>query len=422
MNLLNNIKIFSQQSTSKTMLDNLMKYITPDNIFYQSIFISGSFSNFGSKANTYIDKINSSLRVNIDIKDNKDVIVTNKQYYSIISPQYEFGLAIINSCMYFDFITNKYYIMWKIKRWRNSVIKNYYLMITYFNKNSKPVSQSLMDLMQPLIYNNKISDSYPLTHVNLLEYYYIILKYQADDLKDNDISTINNLVNSEIKKDTTDKEISLLIKEQITASKNILKITEDPNLSFKNDLSSIEESTNEKTDEDEEDQNQDENPDQNQDENPDVNPDINQQVNPDTNQDVNQDANQDANQQVNPDPDPNQNQDQDQDQEEQPLDENKIDQVQTIDLNKIEDAKNNLQDAYENYQNDRSQIINEQPEENTNNLTTKLSTMGSVAALGAIGAGLYFAAPLLLGGKRKLSRKHKHQRDYKKKKTRSNKK
>jgi hypothetical protein len=407
MNLLNNIKLFSQQSTSKTMLDNLMTFITPDNIFYHSIFISGSFSNFGSKANTYIDKINSSLKVNIDITNNTNVIVSNKQYYSIIAPQYEFGIAIINTCMYFDFITNKYYVMWKIERWRNNVIKNYYQMIIDLNNKSQPVSQDLMELMQPLIYNNKVSDSYPLTHVNLLEYYYIILSYQKDDLKQNDITTINNIVNSEIKKNTSDKDISLLIKKEITNIKNTLDI--NTKLPFTN-----------------------KDQDQDQDQEKSNNEDQEQAINTNTN--VNQDQEQAINTNVNEDQEQPTNEDQDQEKsnneekiplteqlKEQSTKEQQDEAEMQNDMDKINKAKENLENEYQNYQNDHEQIVNSQPPpSDTDKSITKLATIGSVAALGAIGAGLYFAAPLLLGGKRKKTRKYKHVNN--KKKTRSNKK
>jgi hypothetical protein len=416
MNLLNNIKLFSQQSTSKTMLDNLMKYITPDNIFYHSIFISGSFSNFGSKSNTYIDKINSSLRVNIDITNNTDVIVTNKQYYSIIAPQYEFGIAIINSCMYFDFITNKYYVMWKIDRWRNNVIKNYYQMIIDFNNKSQPISQDLMELMQPLIYNNKISDSYPLTHVNLLEYYYIILSYQKDDLKQNDITNINNLVNSEIKKNTSDKEISLLIKKEITNIKNTLDIKEDTNKDFVDQEQTINEDQEQTINEDQEQPNTSQDQEQ-----PNTNTNQDQEE-PNTNTNTNQDQEQ-TNTNINQDQEQtNTNINTNQDQEKLNTNQDQQDEEEMQnDMDKINKAKENLENEYQNYQNDHEQIVNSQPPpSDTDKSITKLATIGSVAALGAIGAGLYFAAPLLLGGKRKKTRKYK--RVNNKKKTRSNKK
>jgi putative sterol carrier protein len=79
------------------------------------------------------------------------------------------------------------------------------------------------------------------------------------------------------------------------------------------------------------------------------------------------------------------------------------------DMNKINEAKENLNDAYQNYQDDHTKIIEYQSNtnaevNNSDKLTSNLALAGSVATLGAIGSGLYFALPLLLGGSKKLKK------------------
>jgi hypothetical protein len=96
------------------------------------------------------------------------------------------------------------------------------------------------------------------------------------------------------------------------------------------------------------------------------------------------------------------------------------------DMKQIKDAKENLEDAYQQYQNDHKQIIyspSTSNPNNTDNLTSGLAVAGSVASLGAIGSGLYFALPLLLGGSKKNKKKYNNKNSNKViKKTRSNKK
>ena len=173
MDKINKIKLFSQQSISTTMMDILNTFLIPRDIFY-SLYISGSFNYFGSKSNEYISKINGSLLVDVNLQTN--IIVQNKLYYSIVNVENEFGLGVISTCMYFDINNNKMYLMWKVERWRNVIIKEYYNLILRMFHKSTPIPEDLMQLMEINIYNNKICDFYPLTYQSLFNYYETIIK------------------------------------------------------------------------------------------------------------------------------------------------------------------------------------------------------------------------------------------------------
>ena len=116
--LLNKIKSLSQQNISKTMMDLLIKFITMPDIFQHTINLGGQFKNFGTRSSSYINTINSSLTIDINISPN-NIVIQNKLYYSLINIDNEFGLAVISTCVYTELSNNKVFLIWKIDRWRN---------------------------------------------------------------------------------------------------------------------------------------------------------------------------------------------------------------------------------------------------------------------------------------------------------------
>lgn len=54
---LDNIKLFSQQTISKTMMDVLMKFVSLPSVFHDTLQLGGSFQTFGNKMNDYISQV-----------------------------------------------------------------------------------------------------------------------------------------------------------------------------------------------------------------------------------------------------------------------------------------------------------------------------------------------------------------------------
>jgi hypothetical protein len=362
--VLNKIKLFSQQSISKTILDVLQNYVALDNSIH---IISNSNTN------------DNSSKINININNSNSVVVINEHLFSLFDSSNEFNIANINSCMYFDLSKNLYYLMWKLENWHNLIIKQYYDLII-----EKSIPQDILLAMQKYIYNNLISDKYPLLQEALVQYIEKILT--LSNLTSNEINSINNLIEDALKENKSDAEIAELIKNQNTIEKsneNNTKNESNENLlaepKYNADGTMIEHKDSDA-------------------------PNLLEQQRLEKEQAVDDEKEQE---QIIPD--------------EQVVADEEKKAILNNDMKQINDAKENLEDAYQQYQDDHKQII-ESPSNsnnNTDNLTSGLAVAGSVATLGAIGSGLYFALPLLLGGSKKNKNKNKNKLI---KKTRSNKK
>ena len=353
---LDNIKVLSQQNISKTMMDILMKFVSLPSIFHDTLQLGGSFKTFGNKMNDYISQIPTAPLIDIDITKS-NTIIQNKLYFSLVNIPNEFGLAVISTCIYADFQKNEVFMIWKIERWRNQVIKKFYHFIIELSNKGITISEHLLESMQTYIYNNKISDNYPQTHEGLLEYF-----MKNSNLNKNDVDTINKLVKEELSKNTSDNDNSNLIKSQV------LSRQDTPSKGDKDSESEIETQ---------------EEPSTQKESTPNVKP--IEYVSQENLIELQKPENVSDEQLAN--------------------DEETINRDET----EMEEAKENIVNTIEQYNRDEQQLRDDQPSpSDTDKLTNTLATLGSVTALGAIGSGLYFAAPLLvLGGSKKNKRKYK---------------
>ena len=497
MDELNRIKLFCQQNISKTLLDLLMKFVSFTNTISHNSFFIGGMSKFqqqnlfGNKSNNYIQQIPAGLNIHITINSNtkqNQVILEQNLYQCLININNEFGLAIINTSVYVDIIQNKLFFMWKIDRWRNGVIKNYYKFIVDMNDQKWTIPESTLILLNSNMCNNLITDDFPKSQQALLEYFMAIFKYYIPAIKmkggsedDTNSKTTNETITDseeedveempvkeneekevieevkeepeqevkeepekevvveepekeEIEKEVVEEPEKKVIEEEVKEEpvkeeieKEVVeevkenKVAEEPVKSnytneqiesINNALNTINNmiESNFKTTSDaklkkmiqsetnkyltikkrilnlfkKSDANE------NKDEN---NDNVLDSDNTDTQEIKSREESKEETyeQQL-----------QEQEEEEkiheqqiQQEDEDKLKQ----DYNDINSARNNLQDAHQQYSDDLNQLREDQPPTPVDEqLTNKLATVGSVAALGAIGTGLYFAAPLLLGG------------------------
>jgi hypothetical protein len=391
--VLNKIKLFSQQSISKTILDILQNYVAFDNGIHV-------ISNSDTNTNDNLSKIN----ININNNNSNSVIVINEQLFSLLVSSNEFIIANINSSMYFDLSKNLYYLMWKLENWHNLIVEKYYNLII-----TKTIPKDILVAMQKYIYNNLISDKYPLLQEALVLYFEKILTSSNDNnsnLSSNQIDSINNLIENALKANKLDAEIAELIKNKNTNESNENDISESKdNEEYKSDADT-DTMTEHKDSE---------------------GPNLLEEHRLEKDQVVANEKEQSLAQVKEAN-----KEDQSVADEEVLVDEqaNKDDEqkkaILNNDMKQIKDAKENLEDAYQQYQNDHKQIIyspSTSNPNNTDNLTSGLAVAGSVASLGAIGSGLYFALPLLLGGSKKNKKKYNNKNSNKViKKTRSNKK
>lgn len=384
--VLNKVKLFSQQSISKTILDVLINYIEYDKTIH---VISNSNTNDNS----------SNINININVNNSNNVIVINEHLFSLIDSSNGFNIANINTCMYFDLSKNLYYLMWKLENWHNLIVEKYYNLI--INKN---IPQEILLAMQKYIFNNLISDKYPLLQEALVLYFEKIVS--STNLTNNEIDSINNLIEEELKANKSDNEIAELIKNQNT-NENINVTNENLLVESKEELKSDIESIIEHKDSEAQNLLEEQRLEKEQ-----------EQAVADE-QSVGKEKDKDL---VKLDDEKDKEQIEEQTNKE---DEQKK-EILKNDMNQINNAKEQLEDAYQQYQDDHKEII-ESPSTSdpnkTDNLTSGLAVAGSVASLGAIGSGLYFALPLLLGGSKKNKNKYNNKNINKViKKTRSNKK
>lgn len=358
---LDNIKLLSQQTISKTMMDILMKFVSLTTVFHDTLQLGGSFKTFGHKMNDYISQVPTAPFIDINIT-NSNPIIQNKLYFSLVNVPNEFGLAVISTCIYADFQKNEVFMIWKIERWRNNVIKKFYHFIIDMSNKGSPVSEDLLEIMQTYIYNNKISDDYPNTHKGLLEY---VIK-NASTSKDV-INNLNKMVKEQLTKNASDNDIAKLIKSEVLSDE---PESDTPEVQKEEELEKEQTRNNiDMPNESQEDNSEDANT-------------IETQLELEKSENG---INDEADQQVT-------------------NDEEKVNNDEV----KMEEAKENVSNAIDQYNRDEQQLRDDQPPpSDTDNLTNTLATLGSVTALGAIGSGLYFAAPLLiLGGSKKNKRKY----------------
>ena len=357
---LNNIKILSQQNISKSMMDILMKFVSLPSIFHNTLQLGGSFKTFGNKMNDYITQIPTAPFIYIDISSN-NITIQNKLYFSLVNIENEFGLAVISTCIYADFQKNEVFMIWKIERWRNMVIKQYYQFIVNMSKKT-PISEELLNLMQTYMYNNKISDSYPKTHKELLDYF---MKNNNKDA----IDKINIIVKEQLTKNTNDKDIAKII--QLVPNQVGQLVQENI----------VQENLNQEN--------------------------IAQE--PQLAQDNTQETQ--ASESLN---------DADRIEEtketESAIDQDNIvqetlasdQQALNADEDKIKETKENESSAIDQYNQDQQRLRDDQPPPSDSaNVISTLATLGAITALGAIGTGLYLSVPLLAGGSNKRNRKSK---------------
>ena len=192
-------KFFCQQSISKTLLDLLMKFVSYTHTISHNIFYIGGLSQalkiFGSKSTNYINQLPSGLNIRISVnrsdrnagaKGNPpEIILEQKLYQSLVNIDNEFGLAVIDTTIYVDITKNKFFYMWKIDRWRNVAIKNYYKFILNMNSQGWTVPENLFILMNSNMCNNMITDDFPNSQQALLDYFMAVFKYYIPQLKMN---------------------------------------------------------------------------------------------------------------------------------------------------------------------------------------------------------------------------------------------
>lgn len=367
--VLNKIKLFSQQSISKTILDVLTNYVVFDNSIH---IISNSNTN------------DNSSKINININNSNSVIVINEHIFSLFDSSNEFNIANINSSMYIDLSKNLYYLMWKLENWHNLIIEKYYNLIV-----KKTIPQDILVAMQKYIFNNLISDKYPLLQEALLLYFENILT--SSNLTINEIDSINNLIEDALKANKSDVEIAELIKKQNTKQNT----NQNLNVTNQNLLAETKDNANEeyKSDSDTEDKDS---------EAPNLLEE--QRLEKEKVQEEQSIAEKKEEQQIEEQTNKEAAKKEDEQKEENNKEDEQKEEILKNDMDQINEAKEKLNDAYQNYQDDHTKIIESQPSTDPNNqdkLTSNLAVAGSVATLGAIGSGLYFALPLLLGGSKK---------------------
>lgn len=345
----NKIKAFSQQNIPKTMIDILTQFVSKPSVFHYSLNVAGSFTTFGEISNQYINKINPALHIDIAIKSPTNIVIQNKVYFSLINVENEFGLAVISTCVYSDFDKNRVFLLWKIERWRNSTIKRFYHWVVERAKKTL-VSENLLVLMQRYMYNNNISDYYPTTHNALLDYFITVYKYikgePREDVLQNAVSYINEMIEEKLRDNTSDADIASFIKNETQGilsvgqliHKNVVQAFAKPDEKIVDTSAPVEEEV------------------------------------------------QGVEQQV-----------QQQGVEQQGIEQQGVEQgLEQVhqDEQQIVQAQQNLDNARNQYDIDHITL----QENNTKEPVNKLAIAGSMLSLGAIGTGLYFAVPLLLGG------------------------
>ena len=394
-NKLNSIKVLSQQNILKPMINILNKFISLPDIFDNTLHITRTFNVFGENMNNYIKQINTRPIVIIDISTSQEMIVQNKIYFSLVNIENEFGLATISTCIYNNFQKNETFIMWKIERWRNPIIKQYYNFFIDLSKKGIAISSELLISMQLYIYNNKISDKYPKTHQELFMYFKNVFTNENDMDKKELINNINEKIKEELDKETSDDSISKLINKIGSNNKKqhiVSQINETENSENTEEEEKEEEEEEEEKEENEEDETKNEGTLYEMSNGEELNSTINKNATADNT----------------------------------PIEKNNINETLLEDEKEITEAKEHLNNTIENYHKDEEQLRDEQPPLSENDrLINTLSTLGSITALGAIGTGLYMASPLLmLGGgekKKRKTRNKKKRETRKKRKTRKNK-
>lgn len=363
------MKLLNQQNIFKTMVDILQRYVIfqTSDIFQGTLFIGGQFNRFGKMNYPYIKQINPSAVIDISITPN-DVILQNKLYQSLINVDKEFGLAVISTCTYIEFSKNQFYLIWKIERWRNIIIKRYYdFIVSMYNKKT-PVSFELLNLMQQDLYDNALNDSYPLTLEQELNLFMSIIKNKnyTEVQKNSNVQNILSIVKQNDTK--TDKQIAKILKNQVSLKKQIIQTVSNVFNPVKleepiEDITSPVESPVET-------------PVETSNETPIEKP-IETPLNmPEKNSNINSYVSLEN------------------------------DQAQIIETqNKLNDQRQQLSD-------DQTRLQNEEPVD-TNQTVSKLATASAVAALGAVGTGLYFALPLLALGGSKKNKKTKRKKTIK---------
>ena len=349
----NKIKAFSQQNIPKTMIDILTQFVSKPSVFHYSLNVAGSFTTFGEISNQYINKINPALHIDIAIKSPTNIVIQNKVYFSLINVENEFGLAVISTCVYSDFEKNRVFLLWKIERWRNSTIKRFYHWVVERAKKTL-VSENLLVLMQRYMYNNNISDYYPTTHNSLLDYFITVYKYikgePREDVLQNAVSYINEMIEEKLRDNTSDADIASFIKNETQGiltvgqliHKNVVQAFAKPDEKILDTSAPIEEV---------------------------VQQGVEQQLQQDEQQIVQQ----------------------------QGVEQQGLEQVHQ-DEQQIVQAQQNLDNARNQYDRDHTTLQENNP---TKESVNKLALAGSMLSLGAIGTGLYYAVPLLLGGENK---------------------
>jgi hypothetical protein len=486
MDELNRIKLFCQQNISKTLLDLLMKFVSFTNTISHNSFFIGGMSKFqqqnlfGNKSNNYIQQIPAGLNIHITINSNtkqNQVILEQNLYQCLININNEFGLAIINTSVYVDIIQNKLFFMWKIDRWRNGVIKNYYKFIVDMNDQKWTIPESTLILLNSNMCNNLITDDFPKSQQALLEYFMAVFKYYIPAIKmkggsdDNNSKTTNETITDS---EEEDKEQGIYeVKEDEVVEEPVKEVVEE--IKEEPEKEVVEEPEKEEEEKEEIEKEVVEEPVKEEPEKEEIEKEnkvaeepvksnytteqiesinsalnainnmiesnfkttsdtkLKKMIQSETNKyltikkrilnlfkksdaNENKDENNDNDKVLDSDNTDTQEiksreeskeetyeqQLQEQEQEEK-IHEQQIEQQDEDrlkqDYNDINSARNNLQDAHQQYSDDLNQLREDQPPTPVDEqLTNKLATVGSVAALGAIGTGLYFAAPLLLGG------------------------
>jgi hypothetical protein len=353
----NKIKAFSQQNIPKTMIDILTQFVSKPSIFHYSLNVAGSFTTFGEISNQYINKINPALHIDVAIKSPTNIIIQNKVYFSLINVENEFGLAVISTCVYSDFEKNRVFLLWKIERWRNSTIKRFYHWVVERAKKTL-VSENLLVLMQRYMYNNNISDYYPTTHNALLDYFITVYKYikgePREDVLQNAVTYINEMIQEKLRDNTSDADLASFIKNETQGiltvgqliHKNVVQAFAKPDEKIVDTSAPVEEVLQQGIEQ----------------------------------QGIEEQGIEEQNEE--------------QGIQQQGIEEQGLEQVQQ-DEQQIVQAQQNLDNARNQYDRDHITLQENNP---TKESANKLALAGSMLSLGAIGTGLYYAAPLLLGG------------------------
>jgi hypothetical protein len=262
--------------------------------------------------------------------------------------------------------------------------------------------------MQKYIYNKLISDKYPLLQKELVSYFEKIISPSNENKNNSDllikeINSINNLIEEALKVNKSDVEISELIKMNIQDKNQDQVQNQDKNQNQdevqnqSNENNVINQSNNNNKDDSKE----------------------NEEYKSETNTITEHKDSEGPNlleqqrlerlekEQLIADEKEQEIVDEEMKADEKVNDEKEDKQKEEIlknDMNEINNAKEQLEDAYQHYQDDRKIITQTQSNldpDKADKLTSGLAVAGSVATLGAIGSGLYFALPLLLGGSKK---------------------